>query len=126
MEKGLKILYENSVDGEPKVFSTYDESACHQETGMDQRLRSISSIPELRKFCYFLSADSRLRDAKNFFQVTLPSFIASISMHSKEEASLLQKPGGPTKFNALGMTEIRDVVRNRFQQRSIYLPADCR
>lgn len=128
VEKGLKSLYENSVDGELKVFcvsnSTYDESAYQQETGMDQRLRSISGIPELRKFCYFLSADSRLRDAKSFLQATLPSLIASISMHSKDEESLLQKPGGPTKFDASRMTEIRDAVRNRFQRRSIYLPAD--
>lgn len=128
MEKGLKSLYENSVDGELKVFcvsnSTYEESAYQQETGMDQRLRSVSGIPDLRKFCYFLSADSRLRDAKSFLQVTLPSLIASISMHSKDEESLLQKPGAPIKFDCSGMTEIRDTVSNRFQRRSIYLPAD--
>ena len=128
MQKGLKSLYENCLDGEPKIFyvsnSTYDECACRQERGTDQRLRSISGVPELRKFCYLLSADLGLRDAKNFLQTTLPSLIASISMRSKDEATLLQKPGGPTKFGALGMTEIRDAVMNRFQQRSIYLPAD--
>ncbi|KAF3397951.1 Nuclear GTPase SLIP-GC [Penicillium rolfsii] len=114
VEKGLKSLYENSVDGELKVFcvsnTTYEKSAYQQETVMDQRLRSVSGIPDLRKFCYFLSADSRLRDAKSFLQVTLPSLIASISMHCKDEESLLQKPGGPIKFDSSGIAETRDAI----------------
>lgn len=71
VERGLKNVYENSLDGDLKVFCVsnvrYEECSRQQNSEMDRRWRAISGIPELRKFCYFLSADSRLRDAKKIF-----------------------------------------------------------
>lgn len=128
VKRGLKNVHEKRLDGDLKVFCVsnvyYEEGSRQQDSEMDRRLRAISGIPELRKFCYFLSADSRLRDAKNFLWATLPSLITSISMHSKEKESLMQNQRGPLKFDTSAMRGIRDIVRNRFQRRSIHLSAD--
>jgi hypothetical protein len=114
VQRRLKETYADSVHGGLRVFCvsnvSYEESSRRPQVGMDGDLRTISGIPEVRKFCYSLSAESRLRDAIHFLRTTIPSLIASISMHAKDDEKLPQKPNKGISPNVSNISRIKDQV----------------
>ena len=87
VKNGLKTTYNSSKRDDLHVFcvSNILYSKCRFQksdpTVQNQLEDALSNIPALRKFCYFILANSRLHEAKIFILSALPSYIASICLH---------------------------------------------
>ncbi|CEO58542.1 hypothetical protein PMG11_03258 [Penicillium brasilianum] len=88
VKDALKKKYKDSPEQDDlHVFCVsnrlYSKSCRHNSDAVTNEEHTISGIPVLRKFCYSTVADLRLREAKRFILVTLPSFLNSIKLHSQ-------------------------------------------
>jgi len=93
VKTGLQNAYAEEFEGTTLnifcVSNIWYEKYKHSKGTSDvaPRLVTTSGIPELRRFCYSLSTQSRFDEAMHFLRTTLPSILTSIGVHAKPESS---------------------------------------
>jgi len=84
----------------------YEKYRQKERSDATLKLVTTSGIPELRKFCYFLCANSRFDEAKHFIRHTLSSIISSIGVHSRPESL------SPAKNSTNNLAKLEDIKRS--------------
>lgn len=120
VKEGLQRRYASDTDGRLDVFCIGNEA--YQKFSRKGNAEGVmaSGIPHLRRFCYAITADARLLEARHLLQALLPGLLHSVELWADSHLT----HGAFSEQDKIDMTSHLNIVRekvSRSPKRAVFL-----